>query len=231
MKKQFFLIVDTETTALDMVADFGAVVCDRKGNVYHQAAILVAEPFTSQELFYMPNVTGLWGKTAAEQRKAKYTQMLNDGSRMLASVAAVNRWLEKVSGKYNPMLTAYNLAFDTDKCQKTGIDLNMFPSRFCLWAAAATMVCTSKAYRNFAAANHLFNAPTEKGNMTYKTDAESVAGFITGELTKEPHTALEDAIQYELPILKAILKRKNWKEKINAYNWKAFQVRDHFVAR
>jgi hypothetical protein len=93
------------------------------------------------------------------------------------------------------------------------------------------MLCPSKAYRNFVTANHLFNTPTAKGNMTYKTDAESVAGFLAGSVTKEPHTALEDAIQFELPILKAILKRKNWRDKVNAYNWKNFQVRDHFVAR
>lgn len=230
-KKQFFLLVDTETTVQDMVADFGAVVCDRKGNTYATCAVMVRDTFEHQELFYNPADTGFWGKTAAEKRKQAYLKMLTDGSRMLASVAAINRWLEKVSGKYNPMLTAYNLAFDADKCGKTGIDLAIFPSRFCLWAAAATMLCVSKPYRNFAAAHHLFNAPTAKGNMTYKTDAESVAGFVTGELTKEPHTAYEDAIQYELPILKAILKRKQWQKKINAYDWKAFQVRDHFIAR
>ena len=34
-KRDYFLIVDTETTQTDMVADFGAIICDRKGNIYN----------------------------------------------------------------------------------------------------------------------------------------------------------------------------------------------------
>jgi hypothetical protein len=67
--------------------------------------------------------------------------------------------------------------------------------------------------------------------MTYKTDAESVAGFLAGQMVKEPHTAIEDAIHFELPILTAILKRKAWRENITPYNWQSFQVKSHFVAR
>jgi hypothetical protein len=150
---------------------------------------------------------------------------------MLASAAAINRWLEKTVAKYNPTLTAYNLPFDTDKCQKTGIDLTMFADRFCLWAAASNTICRGKAYRQFVVENHLFNSPTDKGNMTYKTDAESVAGFLAGQMVKEPHTAIEDAINFELPILTAILKRKKWKAEIKGYDWKSFQVKNHFSAR
>jgi hypothetical protein len=229
-KKQFFLIVDTETTIQDTVADFGAVVTDRKGAIHAQCAVLLRDHFDKLDLFFT-GASGFWGKASAERRREAYTKMLNDGARMLASVAAVNRWLEKVAGKYAPMLTAYNLPFDTDKCQRTGIDLNLFDTRFCLWAAASNTICRSKAYRNFVVEHHLFNAPTDKGNMTYKTDAESVAGFLAGQMVAEPHTAIEDAIQFELPILTAILKRKAWRDNIAPYSWKAFQVRSHFVAR
>jgi len=229
-KKQFFLIVDTETTVKDTVADFGAIVVDRKGAIHTQCAVLLRDHFDILELFYTGE-TGFWGKSSAARRREAYTKMLNEGSRMLASVAAVNRWLEKVSGKYAPTLTAYNLPFDSDKCQRTGIDLNTFPTRFCLWAAASNTICRSKAYRNFVLENHLFNTPTEKGNMTYKTDAESVAGYLAGQMVKEPHTAIEDAIHFELPILTAILKRKAWRDSVKPYDWKAFQVKSHFVAR
>lgn len=230
-KKQHFLIVDTETTVNDTVADFGAVVCDRKGIVAAQCAVMVADVFPATELFYKPNDSGFWGKAAAATRAARYMDMLNAGSRMLASSAAINRWLEKVAGKYSPTLTAYNLAFDIDKCSKTNIDLSMFASRFCLWAAASATICQSKAYKNFCAANHLFNPPTEHGNMTYKTNAECVAGYLAGQFTTEPHTALEDALYFELPILTAIVKRKNWKDKIQPYAWANFQVKDHFQAK
>ena len=229
-KKQYFLIVDTETTVKDTVADFGAVIVDRKGSIVSQCAVLVHEHFDAMDLFYTGD-SGFWGKQAAAERKKKYFGMLDAGTRMLSSVSAINRWLEKAAGKFSPTLTAYNLPFDVNKCGNTNIDLNMFSERFCLWAAATGNICNTKAYKQFALENHLFGSPTEFGNMTYKTNAEAVAGYLAGNMTDEPHTAIEDAIQYELPILTHILKKKNWKEKMIAYNWRSHQVKDHFVAK
>lgn len=230
-QKQYYLIVDTETTINDTVADFGAVIIDRKGKIYSQCAVLVKDHFDKMDLFYDPTTNGFWGKQAAEKRKAQYIEQMNNGARMLASTHAVNRWLEKANGKFNPILTAYNLPFDVSKCANTGIDLNGFTSRFCLWAAAIGNICQSKAYRQFAMDNHLFNAPTEKGNMTYKTNAEAVAGYLSGNMVAEPHTAIEDAIYFELPILVNILKKKGWKDKIQSYDWNKHQVKNHFVAK
>jgi hypothetical protein len=42
---------------------------------------------------------------------------------------------------------------------------------------------------------------------------------------------LEDARDYELPILQLILKKKNWRDKVTPYNWREFQVKDNFVAK
>ena len=39
--KHYYLIVDTETTRRDTVADFGAVVVDRKGKIVDQFGALV----------------------------------------------------------------------------------------------------------------------------------------------------------------------------------------------
>lgn len=156
--------------------------------------------------------------------------MLNAGSRMLASVTAINRWLEKAAAKYSPELFAYNLAFDVAKCGNTGIDLNIFPNRFCLWHAAAGNICQTKAYREFILNNHLFNTPTDKGNMTFRTDAEAVTGFLNGEMQTEPHTSLEDLLGFELPVFKHVLTKRGWRDKMTPYNWKAFQVKDHFKA-
>lgn len=230
-KKQFFLIVDTETSITDKVVDFGAVVCDRQGNIHAQCAVMIQSVFGVDDLFYDRNAAGLWSKASVSRRMDNYNAMLNAGSRMLASVAAVNRWLEKASGKYNPALTAYNLPFDSSKCANTGIDLNMFSARFCLWAAAVGMICNTKAYRQFVLNNHLFNTPTEKGNMTFSTTAEAVTGFLSGNMTAEPHTAIEDIIGYELPTLVHILKKRDWREKIQSYDWKKHQVKDHFEAK
>jgi hypothetical protein len=230
MTKEFYLIVDSETTNADMVYDFGAVVCDRKGNILTSCAVIVAEQMEA-ELFYDIKDNGIWGKKAATERKAKYANMLSQGSRMVASVAAINRWLEKVCGKYNPMLTAYNIAFDNGKCANTGIDLSMFSKQFCLWHLAATMVCTTKAYKKFALENHYFGNRTKFGNMTIKTNAECVAHYITGNDITEPHTAKEDAQFFEMPILLSLVNRKGWKKNIGLpYNWKSFQLKDHYKA-
>lgn len=229
-KKQFFLIVDTETSITDKVADFGAVICDRKGEIFAQCGVLVNTVFGVDSLFFDRNAQGIWAQASITRRTERYNDMLNTGSRMLASVNAINRWLEKANAKYNPELTAYNLPFDQSKCQNTGIDLNMFAKRFDLWAASVGTICNTKAYRQFVLDNHLFNTPTEKGNMTFSTTAEAVTGYLSGQMTVEPHTSIEDIIGYELPTLVHILKKKDWRDKIKPYNWRDHQVKDHFHA-
>lgn len=229
-KKQFFAIVDTETTIESTVADLGIIICDRQGNIHNQMAVLVKGHFDSKELFYDRNSLELWGIHTLKARREKYTRMLNEGSRMLASVAAINKWIALAVGKYNPTMTAYNLAFDKEKCRNTEIDLP-FTDSFCLWHAAVGNICKTKKYKQFVLENHGFNSVTKFGNMTFKTNAEMVCGFLNGSFTEEPHTALEDARDFELPILKHILTKKGWKEKMTPYNWREFQVKQNFEAK
>lgn len=230
-KKQFFAICDTETTMENTVADFAIIIADREGKIYNQCAVMVKDHYGKFELFHDKAANDIWGYAGLERRKANYVNMLNSGKRMLASVNAVNNWINQAIGKYNPSLTAYNLAFDRDKCEKTGIDLSGFSSNFCLWQASVGNICNTRQYKQFALDNHTFNDRTEYGNMTVKTNAEVVCGFIKGEIVDEPHTALEDARDFELPILVEILKKRKWREKITPYNWRDFQVKNHFVAK
>ena len=230
-KKQFFLIIDTETTITDKVVDFAAVICDREGKIFNQCAILVNETFGVDDLFYDNSHDSIWSRASVDRRMGNYNAMLDSGIRSLASVNAINRWLDKAQTKYAPALTAYNLAFDLGKCANTGIDLSMFQNRFCLWAAAVGNICHTKAYRQFCLDHHLFNNRTDRGNMTYSTTAESVTGFLRGDLTDEPHTALEDIIGYELPTLVHILQKKAWRDKVVPYAWSKHQVNQHFVAK
>lgn len=230
-KKQYFLIVDTETTNDDQVFDFGAVVVDRKGEIVNQCSIIIRENI-GKELFQDPTGKSFWSKDYAQQKKNNYMEMLDKGNRMMASVNAVNRWLEKVNAKYNPTLTAYNIGFDSTKCANTGIDLTIFANRFCLWHTAANMFANKKQYKQFALENLYFGEKTQKGNMTIKTNAEIMSHYITGRHNEEPHTAIEDAIYFELPILIAVLKNRNWKDYTgNAYNWRDYQVKDHYSAK
>lgn len=238
-KKDYIMIADTETANDGSVVDYAAVIVDRKGNIHAQCAVLVkgvydARDNTDKELFSDPNsqIDSIWNRKRLQDRYAQYDAMLDSGVRMLASVAAINRWHDKAATQFNPYLTAYNLPFDLDKMQKTGIDCNMFPRRFDLWALAADRWAHSKKYLRFVLANHAFNRPTAKGNMTWKANAETMARFVLGDgnYPDEPHTALEDIIDYELPILiKAIRGRKLADlSSLKSPVWQSMQVKDFF---
>lgn len=235
-KKDYFLIVDTETTMKDHVVDFGAVVTDRKGRVHKSCGILVRDIYEVEELFYDRSESkGIWSWQGRDKRIVNYQNMLAGGTRIIASVGAINRWLDKVKTEYNPILTAYNLAFDKDKCAKTGIDLLPFDKSFCLWYAAAAKWGHSKEFKQMVLDMHEFRPPTEKGNMSYRTNAETMTRFVLGrpDLQDEPHTALEDAMDYELPILVKLVntqKRELWMNP-PGYNWRDYQVKDHFMPR
>lgn len=227
-KAQYFLIVDTETTCKNTVFDFAAVLVNRKGDIIKQCAVIVRESL-NVELFFDDKADSNFSKKSLQRRHANYDAMLENGSRMIASINAINRWLERVNAKYNPELTAYNLSFDMEKCRNTGIDLDMFVNRFCLWHMACGHFANTRKYKQMVLENHLFNPPTEKRNMTYKTNAEVMSSFVKGELDlNEPHTALEDIIGYEYPILMAIIKRDKWRERSKPHNWRDYQVKDHF---
>ena len=231
-RKQFFCIVDTETTIDDTVADFGAVIIDRSGKIHHELGILVHGHFGEKSLFYNVNLPGLWSAKGLAIRTDNYNKMLDAGTRALATPAGINIWLAKAIAAYPGLsLTAFNLAFDLDKCKNTGINLEQFPDSFCLWQLSVGHICQTKAYRQFVLSHHLFNNPTDLRNMTFKTNAETVASFLAGKmLPDEPHTALEDARDYEVPILAHIMRKKHWREKAVPYDWRAHQVKDHYCA-
>jgi hypothetical protein len=239
-KKDFFLIVDTETTMSDMVADFGAVVCDRNGKVYTSCSVLIHGIYNDRknhELFHDKKLvdSSLWAKNNLESRYTKYDGMLESGRRMVATNVAINRWLDKVKEKYNPYLTAYNLAFDAGKCENTDIDLAQFTKRFCLWYAAFDKYATTKRYRQFILDHHLFKNPTKLGNMSYITNAEVMTRYVTNQpfLVDEPHTAIEDVLGYELPILVDIVKKSKKERWLNPrpFDWRKLQVKDWFIPK
>jgi hypothetical protein len=121
-KKHYYLIVDTETTMDEKVADFGAVIVDRKGAIQAQCGILINGIYNDREnhpLFFNEYSGDLWSRKSLDRRYNNYSEMLGNGARMLASVPAVNAWLTKAALKYSPTLTAYNLSFDLGKCVNT----------------------------------------------------------------------------------------------------------------
>lgn len=234
-RKKYFLLIDTETTQTDKVIDFGALIVDKAGLIHKEAGCLISPYYRDRDnhpLFYRKDACNLWAKRNLPKRYENYDNMIKDGRRMIATVSAINRWLARAAQTYSPTVTAYNLSFDLNKCRNTGIDLDIFSNRFCLWHAAAMTWAHTKAFRKFIIDNHAFNPPTSHGNMSFKTNADIMARFILNDpnLEEEPHTALEDARDYELPILQKLVKRARAKDYMAAepYSWQKWQVKDWF---
>ncbi len=209
--KHYYLIVDTETTQDQTVADFGAVIMDRQGTIAEQYGVLVHEHFATIPLYVNHNAPAedFFSQQNARRRRDHYDTMLENGTRVIASPMAVNLWLARVQGSYNPVVTAYNLPFDWSKCRNTDIDLGIFQNSFCLMKLAKKTLGILSEYADFCEERNLI---TPTGRLSFKAD--TMAKFIMdrdtypGSLADEPHTALEDARDYEAPILQRILKNR-----------------------
>ena len=201
MNKHHYIIVDVETTGDDRVADFGAVVVNRKGAVVGSLGVLIDGIFG--------NVDFHWALGNPKHTLKKYQGMLARGSRAIASPAFVNDWLRQMQSAYSPILTAYNIGFDWGKCRNTDIDLGIFSQRFDLMMAAKNVICGRDDYAKACYDNDWLTAG---GKVSSKAD--HVARFIDPTLPEEPHTALEDARDYENAILQFIINQPTSRKKL-----------------
>jgi len=202
--RHYYLIVDTETTQRGTVADFGAVLITKQGEIVERFGAMVLNHFGSLPLFSDPTApdSALWSEQSAKRREKDYYSMLDSGERSISSVGLINQWLAGINARYAPVLTAYNIAFDLGKCRNTRIDLGIFSQSFCLMKAAKRHIGTLAEYHDFCHDNRFLTLALRKPSMT----ADTMAKFILGvSLEDEPHTALEDAQFYEAPILTKIL--------------------------
>ena len=202
--KHYYLILDTETTKKQTVADFGAVIVTKQGEIVERFGAMVLGHFGKMPLFADATApdSALWSEQSARRREKDYYSMLDTGERSIASPALINQWLVRVNAQYAPVLTAYNLAFDLGKCRNTRIDLGIFGQSFCLMKAAKRQIGTLAEYHDFCHDNRFLTLALRKPSMT----ADTMAKFILGvSLEDEPHTSLEDAQFYEAPILTKIL--------------------------
>jgi hypothetical protein len=228
-QKQYFLLTDTETTnphgedKITTVADFAAIIVDRKGVIHKQIAVLVSGHFGHFKLFYDKNSSeSVWTLAGLKRRNENYRNMLNSGERMLATPAAINKWLQQALTAYPGLIfTAYNAEFDLRQMQNTGISTSGFADIFCLWRASVNKLSKDKRY-----IEHCINRKWLTAKLNFRTNAEAVAEYAVGHsLPPEPHTALEDCIDYELPILLWLIKNKSYKKySQNGYNWREWQL-------
>ena len=207
--RHFYLIVDTETTKRGTVADFGAVVITKQGRIVEQFGAMVHGHFGKLPLFSDPSADpdAFWSEQSSYRRAKNYDDMLESGERSISSPALINQWLAGIKARYNPTLTAYNLAFDLGKCRNTRINLGIFGSRFCLMKSAKRKIGVLASYQDFCKARGLLTAKLRKPSMTADAMAKYIADTeYSGSLADEPHTALEDARDYEAMILTYILR-------------------------
>jgi hypothetical protein len=185
-------IVDTETTIDNTVADFGAVVADlATGEILDEIGCLIYDQFDEIELWSNPYADkgDFWSRQHTRTRRKQYVRRIKNGQRSIASENLVNVWLAKNVGRYNPT--------------PTGINVGMFRKEFCLLKKAREHFSECA---DFVAWCHKRNALTKTGKPSFTAD--NVARFILGDaLDPEPHTALEDARDYELPIAKYLYER------------------------
>ena len=213
--RHYYLIVDTETTQRGTVADFGAVIVTKQGEIVEQFGAMVLGHVGKLPLFSDPNADpdAFWSEQSSYRRAKNYDDMLESGERSISSPALINQWLAGIKARYNPTLTAYNLAFDLGKCRNTRINLGIFGSRFCLMKSAKRKIGVLASYQDFCKARGLLTAKLKRPSMTADAMAKYIADTeYSGSLADEPHTALEDARDYEAMILAYILRdttRKN----------------------
>ena len=202
--RHYYLIVDTETTKRGTVADFGAVVINKQGDIIERFGAMVLGHFGKLPLFSDPaaDPAAFWSEQSAQRRAKNYDDMLESGERSIASPQLINQWLTRINTQYSPVLTAYNIAFDLGKCRNTRINLGIFRRSFCLMKAAKRQIGQLAEYHDFCRTHGFLTAKLKRPSMT----AETMTRFIFGaDMADEPHTALEDAQFYEAPILTKIL--------------------------
>lgn len=213
--KNYYFLLSTEANSSGSAMDFSAIICDRNGLIQSCAAVLMKEQFQLED-----TASCLTAKEVKEndRQRSKYENFLLKGNRMMSTPNAVNRWVRNAFLEYKPLLTAYGLKRNEERCRKAGIDLSIFPQRFCLREAAIGNICQAKEYKKFAELNGLITSSERNERHIYQTDLSAISGFLSGKYEKEKHTAHEDAIHHALPVIRFILNKRNWKEKTRPYD-------------
>jgi len=63
-------------------------------------AVLVNDFYGREKLFFDEKADNLWSLQGLARREENYARMLESGARQLASVASVNRWLDRAIQLY-----------------------------------------------------------------------------------------------------------------------------------
>ena len=205
MEKEFFVVLDTETTnSIDdpLAYDVGFAVVDAMGNVYAHYSFVVAEVFLDEELMESAYFA---------EKIPMYWEDIKAGRRTLAKFSTISRTLARIMKEYDTnIICAHNARFDYRSTNTTQRFLTsskyryFFPYGVEIWDTLkmARKAFDDSQYDEFCYNN---NYITKNGRKRYT--AEILYRFITNNIDfEESHTGLEDVL-IEKEILAECLKR------------------------
>lgn len=224
MKKEYFLVLDTETCNTieqPLPYDIGWVICDRQGKIYLERSFVVAETFLDmkdvmQSAYYAEKIPKYWEDIKTNKREIK--SIMNIRKAMFEDIKkyAVKR------------IGAYNMGFD--KRALNNLIRYITKSRFrwwfpfgveffCIWNMACDTILNRNSYIKFAIENGLVS-----NCDNIQTSAETAYKYIKNktEFTEE-HTGLED-VKIEVEIMaKCFAQHKKMDMSLNSGCWQKVQ--------
>lgn len=224
MKKEFLLVLDTETANTveqPLPYDIGYAITDRQGNIQLQRSFVIAEIFLENRdlmktAYYAEKIPQYWDDIKSGKRKLK--KFYNIRQQILEDMKTYN--IKKVG--------AYNMGFD-----KKALNNDMkyitknyrwfFPHGtefFCIWHMACTTILNRPSYIKFCQKNGFVS---EAGNI--QTSAECAYRYIIKNPDfVESHTGLED-VQIEIAIMAYCYRQhKKMNATINGGCWQKVQT-------
>ena len=202
MTRKFYMVLDCETVADARVPyDIAWLIVDREGNIYERYNGLVAE------VLYNPTLRYLVKKDSFSKRKASF--YLENEPAEIMPFEHIKCMYDYHAHIYNPVVVAYNAAFDIkvlNNYAQVLFDTPFFNEEveiWDLWNMALNTVCDSSNYVRWCIDAGFI---TEKGNIS--CSAEAVYSYLFKDKDfAEDHTALSDC-EIEAKILQAVFNRK-----------------------
>lgn len=224
MRKQFFIVLDTETAnsvEQPLPYDVGWAVVDRNGNFYEKRSYIVYEIYC--------NLKETMKSAYYADKLPQYEKDLKSKKRTLVSIWTIRKKLLADMKEYQTnTVCAYNMGFDKRALNNDIRYISkswlrwFFPYKTefrCIWHMACSCILNRKSYIKFAEENNFIS---ESGNIF--TNAECAYRYIIKDVNfKEAHTGLED-VEIETAIMSYCYKQhKPFETKPYSACWRIVQ--------